>query len=441
MVSRYAGRIIFVKNSQQTLIHMVQVYKFGGSSLKNADGIRHLWQIVGDVDQSLVLVVSALGKTTNALEEVVQASFEHTNTWRQKLDAIREFHEIIASDLLPEPDMFLDTILRPSFAALARKLEEPPAGSFDFLYDQVVSMGEIWSTLLVHHYLVETGLDFRFIDIREYLITDSNYREGRVAWDQSGFLIRKGFACTGKEKYITQGFIAGTRNGHTTTLGREGSDYTSAILAYILDAQNVIIWKDVPGVMNADPEDYPHATKLVEISYQEAIELAFFGAKVIHPKTIKPLYNKRIPLWVKSYKEPYGEGTLIHEMEQSPKLLPVFVRKRNQVLISILPRDFSFVIDEGLGRIFNQIDNHKVKVNLIQNSAVSISLCVDRFDGRVERLTSELSMDFKVLYNTNVELITIRHYTDESIREMISGKTILIEQKTRSTVNYVIKTG
>lgn len=419
---------------------MVEVYKFGGSSLKNAEGIRNLRQIVADVDQCLVLVVSALGKTTNALEEVVQASFEPTNTWRQKLDSIQEFHEIIASDLLPEPDVFLDTILRPSFDALARKLEDPPAGSFDFVYDQVVSMGEIWSTLLIHHYLVATGLDFRFIDIREYLITDSNYREGRVAWDQSGFLIRKGFACTGKEKYITQGFIAGAENGYATTLGREGSDYTAAILAYILNAQQVTIWKDVPGVMNADPEDYPHPKKLAAISYQEAIELAFFGAKVIHPKTIKPLYNKKIPLWVKSYKDPSGEGTLIHEMEQAPKLIPVFVRKRNQVLISILPRDLSFVIDEGLGRIFNQIDNHKVKVNLIQNSAVSISLCVDRFDERVERLISELSMDFKVLHNTNVELITIRHYTDESIREMISGKTILIEQKTRSTVNYVIKT-
>ena len=420
---------------------MAQVYKFGGSSLKNAEGIRYLRQIVADVDQSLVLVVSALGKTTNALEEVVQTSFEPTNTWRQKLDAIREFHEIIASDLLPDSDVFVDTILRPSFDALTHKLEDPPAGSFDFVYDQVVSMGEIWSSLLVHHYLVAAGLDFRFIDIREHLITDSNYREGRIAWDQSGFLIRKGFVCTGKEKYITQGFIAGTGNGYTTTLGREGSDYTAAILAYILDAQQVTIWKDVAGVMNADPADYPHPKKLGEISYQEAIELAFFGAKVIHPKTIKPLYNKKIPLWVKSYKDPSGEGTLIHEIEQSPKLIPVLVRKRNQVLISILPRDLSFVIDEGLGKIFNQIDNHKVKVNLIQNSAVSISLCVDRFDGRVERLISELSMDFKVLYNTNVELITIRHYTDQSIREMISGKTILIEQKTRSTVNYVIKTG
>lgn len=420
---------------------MVQVHKFGGSSLRNAEGIRTLRQIVADVDQPLVLVVSALGKTTNALEEVVRVSFEPTNTWHRKLDAIQEFHESIAFELLPEPEVFLDTILRPSFGTLARKLKDPPPGSFDFVYDQVVSMGEIWSTLLVHHYLVATGLDFRFIDIRECLITDSNYREGRVAWDQSGLLIRKGFACTGKEKYITQGFIAGTGTGNATTLGREGSDYTAAILAHILNAQQVTIWKDVPGVMNADPEDYPHPKKLAAISYQEAIELTFFGAKVIHPKTIKPLHNKKIPLWVKSYKDPSGEGTLIHEMDQPAKLIPVFVRKRNQVLISILPRDLSFVIDEGLGTIFNQIDNHKVKVNLIQNSAVSISLCVDRFDGRVERLINELSMKFRVLHNTDVELITIRHYTDESILEMISGKTVLIEQRTRSTVNYVIKTG
>jgi aspartate kinase len=420
---------------------MVQVYKFGGSSIKNAEGIRNLRQIVADVDQSLVLVVSALGKTTNALEEVVRASFEDSNAWRRKLVAVREFHETIAFDLLPEPDVFLNTVLRPSFDGLARTLSTPPAGSFDFAYDQVVSMGEIWSTLLVHHYLAATGLDFCFIDIREHLITDCNYREGRVAWNQSGSLIRKGFASTGKEKYITQGFIAGTEDGHAATLGREGSDYTAAILAYVLDATRVTIWKDVPGVMNADPEDYPHPEKLPEISYQEAIELAFFGAKVIHPKTIKPLHNKKIPLWVKSYKDPSGEGTLIHEMPRPPRLIPVFVRKRDQVLISILPRDLSFVIDEGLGRIFSRIDHHKVKVNLIQNSAVSISLCVDRFNGRVERLINELSLEFRVRHNTDVELATIRHYTDESIREMISGKTILIEQKTRSTVNYVIKTG
>lgn len=418
---------------------MVQVYKFGGSSLKNADGIRNLRKIVAGVDQSLVLVLSALGKTTNALEEVVQASFEAADNWRRKLDAVFEFHKDIASDLLSEPEVFLDTTLRPSFDTLARKLEDPPSGSFDFLYDQVVSMGEIWSTLLVHHYLTATGLAFRFIDIRRYLLTDNNYREGIVDWGQSDFLIRKGFACTGKERYITQGFIAGTGNGHTTTLGREGSDYTAAILASVLEAGQVTIWKDVPGVMNADPADYPRPEKLQEISYREAIELAFFGAKVIHPKTLKPLHNKKIPLWVKSYKDPSGEGTLIHETEKPPKLIPVFVHKRNQVLITILPRDLSFVIDEGLGGIFSRIDNHKVKVNLIHNSAVSISLCVDRFDGRVNRLIDELSQDFKVRYNSDVELITIRRYTDESIREMISGKTVLIEQKTRSTANYVIK--
>lgn len=419
---------------------MVQVYKFGGSSVRNAEGIRNLRQVVAEADPSLVLVVSALGKTTNALEEVAQGYFNTSNTWQGKLDSIWEFHAAIASELLSDPAVFLEAILRPSFDALARKLEKPPSGSFDFLYDQVVSMGEIWSTLLVHHYLVATGQDFRFMDIRDYLITDANYREGRVAWGQSGSRIRTGFPCTGKEKYITQGFIAGDGNSNTTTLGREGSDYTAAILAYILDARQVTVWKDVPGVMNADPEDYPRPERLPEISYREAIELAFYGAKVIHPKTIKPLHNKKIPLWVKSFKDPSGEGTLIHDMEQSPELIPVFVNKRNQVLISVLPRDLSFVIDEGLGGIFSRIDSHKVKVNLIQNSAVSISLCVDRFNGRVEGLIDELSLDFQVLYNTNVDLITIRHYTDDAIREMISGKTVLIEQKTRSTANYVIRT-
>lgn len=417
----------------------MRVYKFGGSSLRDAEGIRNMRQIVADEDQSLVLVLSALGKTTNALEEVVKGAFETQRTWRRKLDDVQEFHEIIAGHLLPQPEGFLDSVLRPSFAALAGKLEDLSSGPFDFVYDQVVSMGEIWSTLLVHHYLVETGLDFRFVDIREHLLTDTNYREGRVDWDHSHLLIRKGFAVTGNEKYITQGFIAGSGKGQTTTLGREGSDYSAAILAYILDAQQVTIWKDVPGVLNADPDDYPHPEKLLEISYQEAIELAFFGAKVIHPKTIKPLHNKKIPLWVKSYKDPSGEGTLIHDMDQPPKLVPVFVRKRDQVLISIKPRDLSFVVDERLGRIFGLIDTHQVKVNLIQNSAVSISLCVDRFNGRVERLIKELSLAFDVLYNTDVELITIRHYSDESIREMIHGKTIMIEQRTRSTVNYVVK--
>lgn len=420
---------------------MIQIYKFGGSSLKNADGIRNMQQIAAEAEPSLVLVLSALGKTTNALEEVVHAYFEDGKSWRSRLSDVRTFHEDIAIDLIDDPDEFLDQVLRPSFDAVSRKLEGQPRGSFDFLYDQIVSMGEIWSTLLVHHYLTATGLDFRFVDIRRYLMTDGNYREGLVEWDTSGDLIRKGFVFKNRERYITQGFIAGTGEGHSTTLGREGSDYTAAILAHILDAQQVTIWKDVPGVMNADPQDYPQPKMISEISYREAIELAYFGAKVIHPKTVKPLHNKKIPLRVKSYLNPFAEGTLIHDVGRSPGSLPIFVRKRDQVLITVKPRDLSFVIDEGLGGIFSRIDRHKVKVNLIHNSAVSLSLCVDRFDGRVEGLIKDLSSDFGVLYNDKVELITIRHFTDASIQEMISGKNVLIEQKTRSTANYVVKTG
>ncbi|MBN2124018.1 MAG: aspartate kinase [Deltaproteobacteria bacterium] len=417
----------------------MQVYKFGGSSIRNAEGIRTLRRIVADVDSSLVLVVSALGKTTNALEDIVRDRMGDGNAWPRRLESLRGFHEAVVSDLLPDPGAFLGDVLRPSFDGLALRLEAPPGGSFDFLYDQVVSMGEVWSTLVVHRYLAATGLDIRFMDIREYLITDDCFREGRVDWEQSRALIRKGFICNGKEHYITQGFIAGTGKGHATTLGREGSDYTAAILAHILDARLVTVWKDVRGVMNADPEDFPHPERLPEISYREAVELSFFGAKVLHPKTIKPLYEKKIPLRVKSYTDPSGEGTLIHDIKRMPEPLPVYVRKRDQVLISILPRDLSFVIDEGLGRIFSLIDDHGVKVNLIQNSAVTLSLCVDRFDGRVERLIDELSRDFRVRYNAGVELLTIRHYTEESVREMIAGKTVLIEQKTRSTASYVTR--
>ena len=418
---------------------MRHVYKFGGSSLKNAAGIRNLRQIVAHADPMLVVVVSALGKTTNALEAVARAYYRTDAAWRERLDGVQAFHRAVASDLLPDPDDFMDGVLNPSFAAFRRQLDDPPGGTFDFVYDRIVSMGEIWSTLLVHHYLTATGLDFRFVDIRKYLMTDDSYREGRVDWQRSEPLIRRGFAATGTENFITQGFIAGTGKGPSTTLGREGSDFTAAILANVLDAGQVIIWKDVPGVMNADPADVPHTEKLDTLSYREAIELAFFGAKVIHPKTIKPLHSKNIPLWVKSYKEPDGRGTLIDRFERSTAPVPVFVRKRDQVLISISPRDLSFVIDQGLGRIFSRVDGERVKVNLILNSAVSMSLCVDRFNGRVEGLIAVLAEDFTVRYNTDVELITIRHYTDASIREMVSGKTVLFEQKTRSTVNFVVK--
>lgn len=417
----------------------MQVFKFGGSAIKDADGIRKLAEIVISKEEGRVLVVSALGKTTNALEDLFNCYFEGADGCLEILNRIRQFHLDIVSNLFGENDSHLKIELEHSFSNLGRRLIEKPGLDYDMEYDQFVSEGEIWSTRIVHAYLAQQGINARWLDARKLLITNSEFRDARVAWDQSKKQIRREINPDGNERYVIQGFIGGNEKGLTTTLGREGSDYTASILGNILNAESVTLWKDVPGILNADPKNFQDPEKLDEISYLEAVELAFFGAKIIHPKTIKPLYNKNIPLFVKWFENPDAIGTIIHLMDWKVDMIPVYVKKDDQILVTIRHRDFSFMIEQGFGHIFSAFNRLKIKINLVQTSAISLSICADSGWLKVDKLLGELQEDFRVTFNKGVELITIRHYTEEAIRLMTEGKQILIEQKSRQTVHFVLR--
>jgi aspartate kinase len=416
----------------------MKVYKFGGASVKDAAGIRNLSNIVSKSDDNLVIVVSAFGKTTNSLQNVLKLWLAGDNDYKIFVDEIYKYHITVVAEL------FNDHLVRDkidiSFGRLKEYLQSERRGAYDFEYDQLVSYGEIWSTIIVAGYLTTFFSDVEWLDIRENLLTDDRFRDANVFWNESTNNIRRGIDFKKNRIYVTQGFIGGTIEGKTTTLGREGSDYSAAILANILDAECVVVWKDVPGIMNSDPKWLDDAQKLDEISYREAVEMTFSGAKVIHPKTIKPLHNKNIPLYVRSFLDPGEPGTVIKSNATFKRILPVFIRKEDQILISILPKDFSFVIGDNLSRIFHSFNDHGIKVNLVEASAVSLDVCVDDDRPKVDALISDLKNEFSAVYNENVEMLSIRHYTSESITRITSGREILLEQRTRSTVRFVVRT-
>lgn len=414
------------------------VYKFGGASVKDVEGIRNLAQIVKNAAIKLVVVVSALGKTTNALEKVVRMSVEKNPELNSAIDAIWDYHKSIIDNLLMPGSHLLHT-LGDSVAWLKEFVSEPRSTDYDYIYDQVVSLGEVWSTRIIEEFLRASGVNSCWIDIRENLITDDRYRDANILWSESGRRIKTSVGSAGADVCVVQGFIGGTVSGLSTTLGREGSDYTAGVLANILDAERVEIWKDVPGILNADPGWMADACKLESISYKDAVEMSFSGAKVIHPKTIKPLQNKSIPLYVRSFINPDLPGTVISSNESSKDSVPVYVKKENQVLISLLPYDFSFVMGETLGKVFHLFYRHGIKTNLVQASAVSIAVCVDHDADRIARLTRDLKDEFSILYNENVEMISLRYYTDEAIKKVTGGRYVLLEQRTRKAIRFVIK--
>jgi len=416
----------------------MKVYKFGGASVKDAAGIRNLAKIVFQETGNLVVVVSALGKTTNALEKVLKAWMNNSEDYTNLLDEVFAAHFLIIYDLFGKGSD-TDARFRNSFAVLREYLLNYPRGKYDFEYDQIVSYGEVLSTIIVAEYLRTKIKDAEWVDLREILLTDDRFRDANVLWSESTKRVRNTFDFTKKRIFITQGFIGGTVAGHTTTLGREGSDYTAAILANMLDAESVVVWKDVPGILNADPNWFPDAVKLDEISYREAVEMSFSGAKVIHPKTIKPLHNKNIPLYVKSFLDPAKEGTVIKADITLRKIEPVFIRKEDQILISILPKDFSFVMGDNLSMIFHTFIKHGIKVNLVEASAVSIDVCIDDERAKVDSLIDNLKDEYSVVYNGNVEMLSIRHSTPEAICVISEGREILLEQRTRSTVRFVVR--
>ncbi|GAB4131253.1 MAG: aspartate kinase [Bacteroidia bacterium] len=421
----------------------MKIFKFGGASVKDATAVKNVASILSSFKNGqLIVVVSAMGKTTNALERLTDAFYFGKEDPAAVLDEIRKYHFDIIQELFPDKNHAIYTTIHNCFVELEWALEDAPTHSYDCEYDQIVSMGEIISTHIVAAYAKETGLKAKWLDVRDYIKTDETYREGKVDWKQTEHEIQnKLLPLFGNEQElicITQGFIGVTSENFTTTLGREGSDYTAAIMAYCTNAESVTIWKDVPGVLNADPKWFDDTRLISQLTYQDAIELTYYGATVIHPKTIKPLQNKHIPLFVRSFLDPAKEGTKIHDV-QVPLPIPCFIFKVNQVLISISPRDFSFIVEENLSGIFNTLFRHGVKINTMQNSALSFSICVDNNERKIPALIEELKKSYRVLYNENLELVTIRYYDQATLDRVTVGKNIILEVKSRYTAQMVMK--
>ncbi len=417
-----------------------KVFKFGGASIKDAAAIRNVAEILASYKgQQLMIVVSALGKTTNALELITEAYYRKTGTAPALLEQLKRQHFNILSELFPEPEHPVFAELNNTFVEIDWILEDEPVEKYDYLYDQIVSIGEMAATKMVSAYLNYRQIPTLWQDARDYIRTDNTYREATVDWQLTEQKILAGIPGLLNNRFVlTQGFLGGTSENYTTTLGREGSDYTAAILAYALRASQVTIWKDVPGVLNADPRYFPGARKIEKLSYHEAIEMTYYGATVIHPKTIKPLQNRKIPLYVRSFLHPEEEGTVIEEFSGSSLLppMPVLVLKQKQVLLSMSAKDFSFIAEDNLSYIFGILAAYRVKMNLMQNAAISFSVCADQSD-KIREMIAELSNSFTVKINENLTLLTIRHYTESVIDKYIAGKNILLEQKSRHTVQLV----
>lgn len=409
---------------------MAIVYKFGGASVKNAEGVRNVEKIVRMTEGDLMVVVSAMGKTTNALERVVEAlaAGQEEKALQQWVDII-DFHVAIMKELGLQPGVDI---------RLQGEIPYDPAKSFDENYDQIVSLGEIMSTQIVAVYLLKQGLPVEWWNMPKLLRTDETWREARVDNETSASIIRSGWNRRQRPRIVVaQGFIGGTADGRRTTLGREGSDYTAALLGNYLDAESVTIWKDVPGILNADPRIEPNTVLIPSLRYQDAVELSYSGAQVIHPKTIRPLENKQIPLFVKPFGDPTAEGSRIAEDGVGPIDVPVYIWRKNQILITMRAKDFAFALEESLSDIFDIINRHRLKVSLIQSSAVTISVCVDntRF---VPEAIAELQKHFNVTYNENLSLLTIRGTTPEILEKAKAGKTIMLSQTTRRTARLVV---
>jgi aspartate kinase len=416
----------------------MEIYKFGGASVKDAGGVKNLASIARGHAGRLVVVVSAMGKMTNLLEKVCEAYFRRESRVAGLFDEFRRFHVDINDALFPAGHEPSRLHLEKWLSALEQLLDEEPSLSYDYEYDRVIPFGELLSTSIVSDYLAMTGVANRFVDVRRYLISDQNHRNANVDLETSRERCGEAFHFRDTACYVTQGFIAGTRTNQTTTLGREGSDYTAALLANLLDAERVTIWKDVPGVMNADPKEYEKATVIEQMPYKEAIELSRFGAKVIHPKTIKPIENKRIPLHVRSFLYPGSAGTVIRDFDEWVPLPPIYINKEEQLLLTLTPRDFSFIAEEELSRVFAVLARYKLKLNLMQNSAISFTFCVDHHPALFADFIRELQREYRVRYNDNVRLVTVRHYTEEMIREVIGDRPVLVEQRSRSTAQFVV---
>lgn len=419
---------------------MIEVYKFGGASVSNANAVKNLVSIIQNTQKDhLLIVISAMGKITNKLEELFKAYISGQDNTYALLEEIKAYHFIILNDLFSDHSKPIYNDIANTFVEIEWLLDEEPNDAPDYIYDQMVAIGEILSTKIVAAYFNEMSIPSTWIDARNFIKTDNTYKEGKVDWKKTAIEIEKHLVPQlNKSICITQGFIGSTSENFTTTLGREGSDYSAAIFSSCLNAQALTIWKDVPGVLNADPKWFAKTERIPQLSYHDAIELTYYGATVIHPKTIKPLQNKDIPLYVRSFIDPQGEGTVINK-DNSPLPVASFIFKVNQVLISIFPKDFSFIIEENLSDIFSLFHKHKLKVNTMLNSAISFSVSVDNDTQKINNLIGDLSERYKIKYNSGLELVTIRYYNQETIDRVTVNKDILLEVKSRHTCQIVMK--
>lgn len=421
----------------------MKVFKFGGASIKDASAVRNMVEIIkNNIGFEMVIVVSAMGKTTNSLEKVAEDFFYSDADIQVLLQSVKAFHTEIMDDLFGRD---INHAVYKDFENILERIKnnslkiKRAGAAFDFLYDQIISEGEMMSSVIISHYMNESGIYTKLLDARDLIITDDQYRDAAVDWPKTEEKLKAAITFSDNSVYVIQGFIGSCDDGHSTTLGREGSDFTAAIVANVMEAKEVIIWKDVPGLLNADPKYFSNTKKLNNISYHEAVELAYYGATVIHPKTIKPLQNKGIPLLVRSFKDSKASGSVINENSSEDSHIPSYIFRTNQVLYSIFTRDYSFIDEKVLADLFAIFARHHIKINLMENSAIGFTTCFNYDEKKLKALTDELNTKYKVLYNKNVELMTVRHYDQATLDQLVLNKEVLVEQRSRHTARLVMQ--
>ncbi len=415
------------------------IFKFGGASVKDAEGVKNIVGILKDQGRSIIVVISAMGKTTNNLERIIDDYVnKNGDNLALEVEMFKNYHLQIIDDLFGNKDHSVYMDIEKVFGELDRELDKEPSLNYDHDYDQIICFGELVSTKIITHYLQSHSVKAEWKDVRYSIKTNNAYREARVNWEVTRELVKEHFDFGKNQFLITQGFLGSTIDNITTTLGREGSDFTGAILAHVLKAKRLVIWKDVPGVLNADPKWFDETVLLSELSYLDAIELAYYGASIIHPKTIKPLQNKNISLHVKSFKNPKAEGTVISNVEYD-KLVPSFIFKMDQVLIRISPKDFSFIAEDNLQTIFGILSENRVKINLMQNSALKFLICINNDKRKLPKIVDQLETDFKVSYETGMELITIRYFDESTIERVMINKELILEHRDKKNVQLIVR--
>lgn len=413
----------------------MKVFKFGGASIKDISSIKNILKIISTYNEDrLVIVVSAMGKTTNALELVVHNYFNNKENLQASISEVYNFHSEIINNLFEKSHPIFSDISK-SFEKLNSFIKANKSPSYSFVYDQIVSIGELLSSRIIHHFLLNNNINCSFIDARNCIKTNSKYRGAKVEWDITNEKI-KDYISDSKIS-VTQGFIGSDKNNFTVTLGREGSDYSAAIFAYVLNAESLSIWKDVPGLLNADPKFFKNTKLLNQISYSETIELAFYGASIIHPKTLQPLQKKEIPLLVKSFKNPQSKGTIISKGIDIEPLVPCYIFKQNLILLKLSSLDFSFMVEDNISDIFKELHKFKMKVDVIQNSAISFSVCFFDKYNKIKELIKNLEGKYKIDMHKNVSLFTIRHFDEKSIKKITNKRKLLLEQRTEKTVRLI----